>query len=256
MEAQTAPLAEMTILAVDDHAINREFLSSALRPHCREVVLAASGREAIQCCQARDMDLVLMDLHMPDMDGLTAWQHIRSGLAGRVPPRVVALTADYREGERRRLLEAGFDGFLNKPVSARVLVDTLAAIQRGEGGPAPEITSEGGPRLLDDDQALAAANGDGDLVNHLRELLAEDLDRQMPALDASLAAGQLEPAAEILHQWAGGCGYAGATRLQEACRAMEDCLASHLASSPGALYVNLANLVACTRRAIRERAAA
>lgn len=253
MEPGASQLANLAILAVDDHAINREFLQSALRSRCREVVLAGSGREALAQARERDFDLVLMDLHMPDMDGLTTWQQIRGELSGRPVPRIIAVTADYRDEERRRLLDAGFDGFLNKPVSLATLIDAIDRVLRGEPDITPDAGRGGSRRLLDDERALAAASGNRELVGRLRGLLAEDLQRQMPELDAYLAGGHHDAAAEILHQWAGGCGYAGATRLEEACRAMQACLDNQLASSPGTLYVNLVNLADCTRQAIRNQ---
>lgn len=248
-------LTELAILAVDDHSINREFLRSALKPLTARLALAANGREAIELCRHQAFDLVLMDLHMPDMDGLTTWLRICNQAGGNPPARVIALTADCREEERIRLLDAGFDGFLNKPVTLATLVETIERVLSGETGINQPIEDGSRSLLLDDARAIAAANHNAALVARLRQLLADDLEQRAPTLDAHLAAGRVEQATAILHQWAGACGYAGATRLERSCRALQRSLERDLDSSPGTLYVHLLNLIECTRQAIRAGSA-
>ena len=247
----SAQLAELAILAVDDNAMNREFLHSALNPLTRRLVLARNGREAVEHCRRERFDLVLMDLHMPDMDGVTAWQNICKEAGGSPPTRIIALTADCREKEQVRLLNAGFDGFLTKPVTLARLTEAIDRIVSGRGGIDQPTEDYRRNRLLDDRRALAATNHDPELVTRLRRILAEDLKRQAPRLDAHLASGNLGEAAAILHQWAGACGYAGATGLEQSCRALQRSLERELDSSPGTQYVHLLNLLECTRQAIR-----
>src|SRR6056297_1244613 len=112
-------IRDLAVLAVDDHQINRDFIQAALAPAVASLELAGTGYEAVERCRSRRFDIVLMDLHMPDMDGLTAWEQIRGQATGELSMRVIALTADSRPEERERLRCAGFHGFLSKPVSDR-----------------------------------------------------------------------------------------------------------------------------------------
>src|SRR6056297_4156775 len=94
----------LAVLAVDDHEINRDFIHAALAPAVASLELACSGFEAIECCRKRRFDVVLMDLHMPDMDGLSAWEHIREQATGR-STRVIAFfgpAISCKRGDSRR----------------------------------------------------------------------------------------------------------------------------------------------------------
>jgi len=101
-----------------------------------KVVLAGNGLEAVAICQEREFDVVLMDCHMPEMDGYAATMAIRklAGAICRVP--IVALTAGVSGEERRKAIQAGMDGFLSKPVNRDELAATLAALPRRES---PEV---------------------------------------------------------------------------------------------------------------------
>jgi CheY-like chemotaxis protein/anti-sigma regulatory factor (Ser/Thr protein kinase) len=119
----TAPGAK--ILLVDDVEINLEIAEYMLEPY--EVVcdLASDGEVALKMVQEKDYDLVLMDHMMPNMDGVEATKCIRAlaGPASTVP--IVALTANAISGIEQMFKEAGFDGFLSKPVDEQALAQTL-----------------------------------------------------------------------------------------------------------------------------------
>ncbi|MCB1995248.1 MAG: response regulator [Rhodoferax sp.] len=116
----------LSVLVVDDQAVNRMLLRRLLERMGHQVQEAADGRAAVAAVGTLAPDLVLMDLHMPGLDGLAATQAIRDlpAPAGRVP--VVAVTADAYTHTRDRLLAGGMDGFLAKPLS---LSDLQALLQ-------------------------------------------------------------------------------------------------------------------------------
>lgn len=246
-------IGRLGVLAVDDHEINRDFIRAALTPCTARLALAGSGFEALQQCAGQHFDIVLMDLHMPDMDGETAWRKILEQAGGRLSTRVIALTADSRPEERERLRNGGFHGFLNKPVTPDLLVQTIQRVaagndsfsEIGEPGEAGEQRS----LLLDDARALQAS-GTARRAAAMREALARELGRRFDELDQALADGRFEDAAELLHQWIGASGYAGAARLEQASAALEQSLRNERDSSPGTLYLNLFRTLASTRQAI------
>jgi signal transduction histidine kinase/DNA-binding response OmpR family regulator len=143
-----APSQRLQVLVAEDHAVNRKYLAALLDRLEHDATFVDNGREALLAASARTFDLVLMDLHMPVMDGAEAAQAIRSlaGPEGRVP--IVALTADVFPETRARCLAAGMNDFLSKPVGVHEL-GALFARMFGMRGAA----SGGEPRagVSDDD---------------------------------------------------------------------------------------------------------
>ncbi len=122
-----APLrAGLNILLVEDNATNQLVASRYLQKAGCNPDLAASGIEAIRMAQAKAYDLILMDISMPEMDGLEATGRLRAlgGWAQSVP--IIALTAHVLPGDKERCLDAGMNDFLNKPLDYDVLLRTLA----------------------------------------------------------------------------------------------------------------------------------
>jgi CheY-like chemotaxis protein len=114
------------ILVVDDNVDAAVSLKKLLELHGHTVIACDSGREALQIAQDFHPDLVLMDLGMPELDGLTTAQLMRSQLPAHLVPRIVALTGWGQEADRQRTREAGIEEHLVKPVSAEALRELLA----------------------------------------------------------------------------------------------------------------------------------
>lgn len=113
------------ILLVDDHDINRELGAILLTPLGHEVVLAASGDEAVRLIQQEAFDLVLMDVQMPEMSGIAATRAIRALDIGKSLP-IVALTAHAMRHQVEECLKAGMDGHVAKPFSAQTLQSAIS----------------------------------------------------------------------------------------------------------------------------------
>jgi len=109
----------------DDNIVNQRVITRLLEKLGCSIDLAQNGRIAVQMALAAPYDLVLMDFHMPEMNGVDATKAIRAAMpdSKRIP--IVALTASVMEWERNRCLEAGMDGFLGKPVRLSDLQDVL-----------------------------------------------------------------------------------------------------------------------------------
>jgi two-component system, sensor histidine kinase len=123
--AATRPL---TVLVAEDHPVNRQYLASLLETLGHGAHFVPNGREAVAAVQRQRFDLILMDLHMPELDGIGATQAIRAlpdRAAATLP--IVALTADAFQETRERCLLAGMNDFLTKPVSPQ---DLAAAVRR------------------------------------------------------------------------------------------------------------------------------
>ncbi len=112
----------LRLLLVDDHPINRQVASLFLRPYNMRIVEATNGKEALAALERETFDMVLLDVHMPVMDGTETIRHIRASHHGWRNVPVVALTADAMTGDRERYLGMGMDGYLSKPITERDLV--------------------------------------------------------------------------------------------------------------------------------------
>jgi two-component system, sensor histidine kinase len=118
----------LTVLVAEDHPVNRQYLASLLETLGHHAHFVPNGREAVKAVQQTRFDLVLMDLHMPELDGIGATTAIRAlpdRAAATLP--IVALTADAFQETRERCLLAGMNDFLTKPVSPQ---DLAAALRR------------------------------------------------------------------------------------------------------------------------------
>ncbi|WP_334133698.1 ATP-binding protein [Tepidimonas sp.] len=148
--AAAAPTpAALRVLVAEDHPVNRKVVGLLLQRLGHEVEFAEDGLQAVQRAAAQDFDVILMDIHMPQLDGLEATRRIRAlpGLRGRVP--IVALSADVMDDAVAQARAAGMDSFLPKPVQAAPLRAALAAVRAERDGgitsPAPDAAADTPP---------------------------------------------------------------------------------------------------------------
>ena len=114
-----------TILVVEDNAQNRELVSDLLMLAGVRVLMAEDGETALELAAREPVDLVLMDVSLPRMDGLEATRQLKRNPATAHVP-VIALTAHAMKGDRERILAAGCDGYLTKPIDTRSFTDAVA----------------------------------------------------------------------------------------------------------------------------------
>ena len=108
------------ILVVEDNDRNRRLLKILLEAKEYEVMEAATGEEALKCLSNQKPDLILMDIQLPNMDGLELIRKIKSQAETEDIP-IVAITAYAMKGDRERILEAGCDEYISKPIDTREL---------------------------------------------------------------------------------------------------------------------------------------
>jgi two-component system, cell cycle response regulator DivK len=118
-------MSAATILYIEDNPDNRTLIRRILMVEDYEVVEADSAAKALEVLKTLHPDLILMDINMPEMDGYTLTAHIR-GLAGFESVPIVALTANVMRGDREKSLEAGCDGYIQKPVDVDLFPQQIA----------------------------------------------------------------------------------------------------------------------------------
>jgi PAS domain S-box-containing protein len=125
--ATDAPVRPRRVLVAEDNVVNQRVTAGMLAARGHHVVIVNDGREALDTLQRETFDVVLMDVQMPVMDGLSACAAIREReRANGASQRIVAMTAHAMSGDRQRCLDAGMDGYLSKPINRR---DLFAAVE-------------------------------------------------------------------------------------------------------------------------------
>jgi signal transduction histidine kinase/ActR/RegA family two-component response regulator len=126
-ETPRATPLPLRILIAEDNKVNQVVVSRMLERAGHAVAIAADGRHAVEMCSTGAFDLILMDVHMPVLDGFEATARIRAvDRSKNIRTPIIALTANAMNGDRERCLEAGMDGYISKPVGRDELLDTIA----------------------------------------------------------------------------------------------------------------------------------
>jgi CheY-like chemotaxis protein len=115
------------LLIADDKPTNRELIRTVIESLGHQVTEAADGIEAVRVAHEQQPDMIILDLHMPGLDGFGVLAELRQDSAFRNTP-IMALTASAMHGDRQRALDAGFDSYVSKPVPLPVLRDEVARL--------------------------------------------------------------------------------------------------------------------------------
>jgi signal transduction histidine kinase/DNA-binding response OmpR family regulator len=190
----------LRVLLAEDNAVNQFVARNILERHGHHVVIARNGREALARVQSERFDVVLMDVQMPEMDGLSATRAIRElEMPGGAHLPIVAVTAHAMKGDRQRCLEAGMDAYVAKPLRPDLL---LAAIDDALSGHSAAPGAEPAPPpaiALDEPALLALVGGDRKLLLELAQLFAQDAPRRLADLRGALAAVDFAALARTAH---------------------------------------------------------
>jgi two-component system sensor histidine kinase/response regulator len=228
-EAVPLDFAGARILVVEDHPLNREIMAEYLARVNAHAVMAENGGDALEILDREDVDLVLMDIQMPGMDGLEATRRIR-GQDTATP--ILAMTAHAMSGDRDISLAAGMNDHVSKPIHPeelyRVLRQWLPHTRGRDGSPqvpagTPSDTRAAparGPRGFDMAQALSRLGGDLDFYTKLLRSFRDDLSDALAELPREL---DVDPARarRRVHTLKGLAGTLGADALQRTARELE-----------------------------------
>jgi PAS domain S-box-containing protein len=223
-------LAGTRILAAEDNPINQQVVREFLNLSGIIVEVANNGKEAMALLEQRVFDAVLMDIHMPEMDGFEATKLIRSQARFAQLP-VIALTAGVTKEERERCAASGMNDFIAKPINPKKLMWTLAQWIKPAATSAKDRI-EAGPGTT---ELLSAADLPGFNLRNLLEMIGNNQElavqllitfmenmKDLPdQIEALAAVGDLAPVKEKVHKLKGAAGTIGAVRLHAASETLE-----------------------------------
>jgi CheY-like chemotaxis protein/HPt (histidine-containing phosphotransfer) domain-containing protein len=234
------------VLLAEDNPVNQLLAVKLLEKQGHEVRVADNGLQALEAWRGGGFDFILMDMMMPEMDGLEATRRIRAEEAsrggGRVP--IVAMTANAMTGDRERCLAAGMDGYVSKPVKPETLYQEIDRVMAGRPGSPKDVVLAGKKEIegidarkieepnssespvFDRTDALSRIGDDEELLATLIEMFVQEGPRSLADIDAALAAADWNRLAHGAHALKGVLATFSARRgeevagqLEQACKA-------------------------------------
>ena len=225
------------ILVAEDHPVNQKLAVRQLEKLGFAADVASNGNEAVEAMKKTRYDLILMDLNMPEMDGLDATRAVRrlEGSAAMVP--IVALTANALAGDRQRCLAAGMNDYLAKPVTEAQLsaaiekwivrggVERRGADRRAPGVEPQTTSSSQATDAILDPTILAGlrevSDGSDDFLAELAQLFLDDSPKRLDTIEVAVARRDGEALRSAAHALKSSAGNLGARGLHAAAAALE-----------------------------------
>ena len=200
----------LRILVAEDNVINRAVATGILKKAGHVLVHASNGREAVEALKDGSFDLILMDVQMPEMDGLEATRQIREleeTTGDRM--RIVAMTAHAMAGDRERCLAAGMDDYVSKPLRKEDLLRALGGARVGEHDDWTETTP-----LYNRERLLSQCDGDEELMTQLVSIFNDNTPHIVRALGEAVEKGDAPGVATQSHKLLSSLGVFGAGRAR------------------------------------------
>ncbi|CAV19820.1 two-component sensor histidine kinase BarA [Vibrio atlanticus] len=243
IETHSEEKLPLTVLAVDDNPANLKLITALLKERVETVISCTSGQKALDKATETPFDVIFMDIQMPQMDGVTACQKIKA-LANNTNTPVIAVTAHAMMGERDRLLEAGMDDYLTKPIEEHVLqqvlihwsptseIEHIDKIDPDHPAVSAEIdhnsvseveASEHKNIIIDWQAALKQAANKEDLARDMLQMLVDFIPEVYEAAEKAIEDSDypVEALTHIIHKMHGSSSYSGVPRLKSVCATIE-----------------------------------
>ncbi|MEO1291407.1 MAG: response regulator [Pseudomonadota bacterium] len=236
------PLSGQRVLLAEDNPVNSQFACETLKAAGAEVVPAENGRFALDLAAREHFDVILMDCHMPEMDGFEASRKIADlRAAGAIAPvPIIALTAGAMKGDRERCFTAGMNDYVSKPVRQKALVDTALRWCRAGAAEVLRVPRSEGPtgRAVPATTAQAALVLDAEMLETVRRALPGRFDELMQtywtdaadgvsSLSAALTLCDAKAMALLSHRLKASSAQLGAVEVSELARSIEETAVMH-----------------------------
>ncbi len=223
-------LENYRILIADDNPINLQLITTLLQQRGATITQANDGIEAVEFACKHDYDLILMDIHMPNLSGLQAAREIRQYESDK--PRhtpILALTADVMPDTKKKVTTSGMDDYLVKPVDEATLIDilnyhltgsTLATTTQIPLAAQPSMMDKSNS-IRDEQKAIMVAGGNAKLAQELFDKFCLDLVKQAESIQQHATSGEWEELRETAHRLSGSAALCAATSLHQVTKEIE-----------------------------------
>jgi len=194
----------LQILVVEDNIVNQLLAAHLLRNRGHVVTIANNGREALEVVEHHRFDLALVDVQMPEMDGLQLTAAIRNkekGTGAHLP--IIAMTAYAMKGDRERCLEAGMDNYIAKPINSKQLFELIDGVRGGELKPPPSGELGIKQEILDEAQLLARFEGEPDLLRDVVGLYLDECPKLLDGIRGAVERGDAQGLERAAHKLKG-----------------------------------------------------
>jgi two-component system sensor histidine kinase BarA len=223
-------LNNLNILVAEDNAINAKLVKSILLQQGANVTLAANGNEAVAACAAERFDIVLMDIHMPETNGVEATTQIRANQKSGKPIPIVALTADALSEDQLAFIEAGMNDVLIKPVNEELLINKILYLTNNEpsGALASELlpTSPAQLKSVKTHDTTAVTKGtkpskDSKLADEIMRLLVKELPAFKQTISESHQQKNFDSMFQHVHKLHGALSYCDLPKIKSIIQKIE-----------------------------------
>ncbi len=248
----------LRLLLTEDNVVNQKLALRLLEKRGHTVVIASNGLQAVSALQQQRFDAVLMDVQMPEMDGLEATRVIRSRereSGGRVP--IIAMTAHAMKGDRERCLEVGMDGYISKPLHPTELFEAVEGLAGCIEVSTPKVSTipahfEDSSKLHFDQQiALHNVGGDVDMLREIVELFFQQSPGWLGELRAAVAQGDAAALRRVAHSLKGAVGTFGPTLAHELAQQLENMGRENNLAGADKVLQNLERVIDALRPALQ-----
>lgn len=209
-------LPKLKVLLADDNPLNRELAMTLLTEHGHTVVAAENGALALEAACTEPFDIILMDVQMPVMDGVSATRAIRDPNSGALNPDIpiIALTAHALKGDKERFIEAGMNEYIAKPIKMRDFYSTISSAMEGRTLTNLDTPANEGEQdntdAFDRGTALEMLGGRDDLLHRMDEIFLRDVPNELSELQAFFANEDWDNAKRLAHSIKGSARTVGA----------------------------------------------
>jgi len=249
--------AALQVLVAEDNPVNQEVARQLLQRLGHSAHIACNGAEALAALERSPLDLVLMDVQMPLMDGLAATAAIREKekqSGGHIP--IVAMTAHAMKGDRERCLAAGMDAYITKPVQLRELGDTFDRFfPRRAPVRGPRIPAAATQEVLNPEVFLERVGGERSAALRLIELFLADYPETLRRIRSAIRGADADALARAAHSLKGSVANFAAPRAVRAAQALVDAARAGRLDDASALCADLGKELQLLKKALGKFAA-
>ena len=237
---------QIRILLAEDNVVNQKVATHLLDRIGYRADIVANGLEVLEACKRQSYDVVLMDVQMPEMDGLEATRRLCRDWPANKKPKIIAMTANAMQGDREKCLEAGMDDYITKPVRREDLAIALSKCQPLDRDELDTVTELKSPEITDKIDSVATASSNFqpgvdspinfDILQNLRELDDEedpdflgeliqiyllDAPQHLAAMKEAIFLGDADSLKLASHTLKSSSANLGAVSFSEVCRELE-----------------------------------